>query len=522
MAKLKVHTETNCKGTVQLNLGHFLDRAAEKHPQKPAVICDGKKVTYGELKTRTEALAASLYRLGITKGTRVGIISCNSIYYIEIIFALMKLGAVCVPFNYRLTAVEIKELAEHSDITTLFYEELLHEKVPFTIPAIKNYITIGNRKEKTSDTILYDILVAHDAMEYPSIEINETDESFVIYTAGTTGRPKGVVLTHGNNISNTENYTSALGMVSHNIELAPTQLFHSSTLGRIFTYVCNCMTFIICSNFDAEACLDIIQHEKVTSLTQAPTMYTMMLNSIKSGTWDTRSVKRAVTGASPITPKTREGLKELFPQAAFFDIYGLTEASPGVTVLDASDFFSKTVSVGKPMKNVRTVIADENGNPLPAGRIGEILCHGPNIMKGYYKDPDQTAAAVSNGWLHTGDMGKMDEDGFLYITGRKKEIIISGGTNIFPGEIEKVLLMHPAVDDAAVIGVADDIWGEKVAAVVILKWQKQCTQESLMNFCRQHLAGYKCPRVIFFAETLPRNAAQKIMKNKLQMIYNEF
>jgi len=496
-----------------MNLFNFLDSAAKKYPDKAAVICNSKRITYKKLKARAEKLASALYSLGITKGTKAGILSFNCIEYIETIFALMKLGTVCVPLNHRLTAGEIKELVEHAGVTTFFYGKQLEEKVPFDVHLIKNFITVGGRQ--TSEPIPYESLFSSASSNYPSENINEDDESFIIYTAGTTGNPRGVILTHGNQIWNTLNYTAAYSMTPGDIELAPTPLFHTSTLGRVFTYVFNHATFILCKKFSPDECLGIIEKEKVTSLTQAPTMYHMMIKALKNRAWDTRSVTRVVTGASPMTPKAKTELKGLFSMADFFDLYGLTEAGPGVSIIGSADFTRKIDSVGKPMLSVEVRINDEKGNMTPAGQVGEILCQGPNVMKGYYKDPEATAEALRNGWFHTGDMGRIDEEGFLYIVGRKKDIIISGGTNIYPGEVEKVLIEHPAVDDASVIGVPDETWGEKVVAAVVLKQNKPCTEKTIIGFCREHLASFKCPRSVFFTDELPRNAAQKIMKKKL-------
>ncbi len=497
-----------------MNLGNFPDNAAEKYPDKTAVICGNKKAIYHELKSRVEKLAAALYSLGIIKGSKAGIIAFNSIEYIEAIFALMKLGAVCVPLNHRLTQGEIKELAEHAEIGTLFFENALAGKVPFDLPKIKNFISF----DAGSGYVGYESLVSDSFFPSHSININEQDEAFIIYTSGTTGKPRGVMLTHGNLISNAGNYSEAYGMTHDDIELAPTPLFHASTLGRVFTYVSNCTAFILCRRFSPESCLDLIEKERVTSITQAPTMYQMMLNVSMSGDWDRSSVRRVVTGASPMSVKAKRQLRQLFPKAEFFDLYGLTEASPGVTILKPPDFNQKIESVGKPMKGVEVSIRDENGKTVPAGNVGEIYCRGQNVMKGYYKEPGATAETLRDGWLCTGDMGRMDDEGFVYMAGRKKEIIISGGENIYPGEIEKIILEHPCVEETAVTGIPDEVWGERVTAVVVLKKGIKCTEESILEFCRKHLAGFKCPRAVFFTDILSKNASNKVSKKELQKL----
>jgi len=245
-------------------------------------------------------------------------------------------------------------------------------------------------------------------------------------------------------------------------------------------------------------------------------MYRMMLDAQSQGKWDTRSVKRAVTGAAPMSKETKESLKTLFPAAGFYDLYGLTEASPGVSILAPEDFYRKPESVGRPMLSVEVRAAGLDDQALAPGEAGEILCRGPNIMREYYKAPRATARALRGGWLHTGDAGWIDADGFIHISGRLKDIIISGGMNIYPGDVEAALMQHPAVQEAAVIGKEDELWGEKVTAFVVLKKNASCTAQVLIDFCRGQLAAFKCPRSVVFIPELPRNAAQKVMKQELK------
>jgi len=499
-----------------MNLGYFLDKAADRVPEKTAVICEGRSATYRALKRRSDSLAASLARRGILKGARVALLAHNSIEYIETLFALMKLGAVCVPINTRLTAAETAVLLDHCRPAGIVYDRELAEKVSGDTAAAAMRIVIGG--DQDPQAFAYESFVAAPATPCDA-SVTEDDPSCIIYTAGTTGSPKGVVLTHGNQLWNTLNYTAAYALCPEDIELAPTPLFHSSTLGRVFTYVFNTAAFILCRKFDPDACLELIQREKVTSVTQAPTMYHMMHEAARRGCFDLGSVRRAVTGASLMTQRAKQQLAELFPEAACYDLYGITEAAPGVAILQPRDFLRKSGSVGQPMLCVETAIVNEAGDFLSAEQIGEILCRGPNVMQGYYHNPEATAAALRNGWLHTGDMGFIDAEGFLHIVARKKELIISGGVNIYPGEVEQVLMQHAEVADAAVIGVPDEQWGEKVVAAVVLRDRGRCDADGILSFCKKRLAGFKCPRALFFIDSLPRNAAQKVLKNELESIY---
>jgi acyl-CoA synthetase (AMP-forming)/AMP-acid ligase II len=493
-----------------MNLFSFLENSAEKYPDKTALICEEKRITFLQLKKRSERLASSLLRLGIKKGMKVGILLYNSVEYVEIIFALMKLGAVGVPLNIRLTKEEIAKQAEHADVSILFYEEELKQKAPLDLSSITDFIFIGSGESGKS--ISYEFLLnaaeSHDISE----AVIKEDESFIIYTAGTTASPKGVVLTHSSQMANTKNYSAAYNMTRDDIELAPTPLFHCSTLGRIFTYVYNGVTFILCRKFDAETAFKIIEREKVTSITQAPTLYHMMVEAFKKTAFDTTSVKRAVTGAAAMRPEGVKELEGLFPCALLYDLYGATEASPGISILCRSDFTKKAGSVGKPMDSVEIKIDSIDV-------VGEILCRGPNVMKGYYKDPETTKAAIRDGWFHTGDMGRIDEDGFLYIEGRKKEIIISGGINVYPAEIENIIISCPGVQDVSVIGVPDDKWGEKIVAAIVLTGDEMFSEEAFQKYCKDRLADFKCPREVFIVKVIPRNAAQKVLKNELQVLY---
>ena len=500
-----------------MNLAHFLDMAAARYPEKRAVICEENNITFGALKRRADELSAGLLRLGVTRGTPVTILSSNSIEYVEILFALMKIGAVAVPLNHRLTKKELKVLLEHSGARSFSVRQHSWNWLPRQHRSWSRLLlsTANTHRPRQAYEELFQPALCADE----TATVSENDPAAIIYTAGTTDEPKGVLLTHGNLIWNTFNYSAALAYSPQDIELAPTPLFHTSTFGRIFTYVFNAMTAIMVRKFSPAECLALIEQEQVTSITQAPTMYRMMLDVWSEGTWDTGSVKRAVTGAAPMSAETKGSLKKLFPAAGFFDLYGLTEASPGVAILTPADFYRKAESVGRPMLSVEVRAAGADDQTLPPGQVGEILCRGPNIMQGYYKAPQATARVLRNGWLHTGDAGWIDEDGFIYLAGRNKDIIISGGVNIYPGEVEAVLMQHPAVKEAAVIGVEDALWGEKVVAIVVPEKNASCTAQLLMDYCRERLAGFKCPRVVTFTPELPRNAAQKIMKQELKKYY---
>jgi O-succinylbenzoate-CoA ligase len=500
-----------------LNLGSILSQQANKYSNKALIVCDDQKICYGKLNERVNRLANALIALNIKKGDKVAALFYNSMEAVETFFALLKIGAVCVPLNYRLKGEEFKYIIDHSDSKALIFSGDFAAMLETISPDLKKVsIYITTDPAKGSGTLSFHELIRSHRPEEPERLVTLEDESVILYTSGTTGRPKGVMLTHGNQFFNTINYALAYGMNDQDIELALTPMFHSSTLGRVVTYIFSGCTFITSRKFDPSRALKTIEMEKVTSITQAPTMYQAMMNLPEAGRFDTASVRRVVTGAAPMAVSTKKALKKLFPNAGLFDLYGLTEASPGVTILTPGRFFEKIESVGRPMAFVEVKVVNEESKEVTKEEIGEIICRGPNVMKGYYKDPQGTAEALKNGWLHTGDVGRMDEDGFLYLIDRKKDLIISGGENIYPAEIERVLLEHPKILEAAVIGVPDSYWGERVKAFVVLKPGETLSKEEVIKFCGEHLGSYKKPREVAFIDRLPRNAANKVMKEKLK------
>jgi acyl-CoA synthetase (AMP-forming)/AMP-acid ligase II len=496
-------------------VGEMLIKSACAFPDKIAVICNDRQVTYRELNARVNQLTHGLLQSDITGSSRVAILMYNSIEFIEICFALAKLGSVGIPLNFRLTGPELSSIIEHSDARILLmgeeFEPIINQ-IRTRLPKVKQFITVNKNPHETDE---YHHLFYNQSDSEPGIKVKPEDESFVIYTSGTTGKPKGVILTHQNHYWNTANYTIAYQMNEDDVELALTPMFHSSTLGRVFTYIFTGATFITSPRFDPAHAMELIAQHKVTSITQSPTMYAALLQLPQKDSSRTSFVKRVVSGAAPISPEMKEELAKLFPHAGIFDLYGLTEASPGVTILTPHDPPEKINSVGKPMLSVKIKVVDEAGEELPPGENGEIICRGPNLMKGYYNNDVATQEVLKDGWLYTGDVGKFDQDGYLYLTGRKKEIIISGGENIYPAEVEAVLEKHPLILEAAVIGVPDGYWGESVKAVVVPKPGKTLTDQEVIEYCKSHLAHYKKPRSVDFMDALPRNAANKVMKTEL-------
>jgi acyl-CoA synthetase (AMP-forming)/AMP-acid ligase II len=405
---------------------------------------------------------------------------------------------VCVPLNWRLTPKELSAQLKHAGAAYLLHDDVACTQLP-SVPQLRMLpIDPGTVPPQSEQTL-------------PRTP-EDDDPACIIYTAGTSDDPRGVILSHANLLANSENYCAACGFAPGQRELATTQLFHISTFSRLFTYVRSATACYLMNHFSPDACFDIIQCENIHSITQTPTMYRLLQQTDPERRRAGAALRRVITGASPMSPAERKELRELFPNADLYDIYGQTEAAPGISVLGPQDFFSKPDSVGKPMPGVHIAVVDEQGRELPAGETGEITCQGPNVMQGYFNNEAATKRVLTHGRLHTGDMGFIDEEGFLYIVGRKKDLIITGGINIYPGEIENVLRLHPGVKDCAVFGVPDSKWGEAVVAAVV---PADISTEEIRAHCRQHLAGFKCPKEILKVQEIPRNSARKIIRREL-------
>ncbi len=500
-------------------IGSILTKSAHEFPDKVAIICDGKQVTFRELNSRVNQLTHGFLCSGIGKNSRIAILMHNSVELVEIYFALTKAGIVGIPLNFRLTLPELYDIIENSDATTLIigeeFESTLNQLRP-RLSKVEHFITVGKEPQKVGE--FYN-LYHNQSNHEPDIKVKAEDESFIIYTSGTTGKPKGVILTHKNHIWNTINYTIAYQMEESDVELALTPMFHSSTLGRIFAYIFTGAIFITSKRFDPVQAMELITKYKVTSITQTPTMYAALLDLKDKDCYHKDTVKRIVTGAAPVSPEMKGEIAQMFPHAGIFDLYGLTESSPGVTILKPNDPPDKIASVGKPMMSVKIKVVGKNGRELPSGRIGEIVCRGPNVMKGYYNNSASTKEVLREGWLCTGDIGRVDQDGYLYLTGRKKELIVSGGENIYPADVEAVLHQHPLILEATVIGVPDAYWGESVKAIVVLKPGEIIDEQEVIEYCKSRLASYKKPKSVDFIDALPKNAAGKVMKDELLKRY---
>lgn len=502
-----------------MNVGHILAFAASRFPERIALIFEDKKFSFREFNQRTNQFAQSLLRLGLQKGDKIAVLLYNSNPFVEIYLGTAKAGGVFTPINFRLAAEEILYILDHSDARFFVYgEEFIPvvQSIRSRLTKIEYFLSAG--KEPYGRDLHYETLLAGSGNDDPNIPISEEDECQLMYTSGTTGRPKGAMITHGNVLWNLFNIILGREEREGEISLVIGPLYHTAALNNHFMIrVALPGTSILIKTFDPKQTMEIIAREKVTVISGAPAMFHHLLALPDIEKYDTRSITKCTTGSSILPEETKVRLLKLFPNIkGIYDVYGCTEASPCVTVLKAEDSLRKKESVGPPLPFVQVKVVDEMGREIPVGEIGELICKGPNVMKGYYKDAQATRDALKGGWLHTGDLARLDDEGFVYIVGRKKDMIISGGENIYPREIEEVLYRHPKIQEAAVIGVPDPLWGESVKAFVVLKEGAAMSAEEVVEYCKSLLASYKKPKSVEFVKELPRNPSGKVLKSLLR------
>ncbi len=502
----------------QLLVGELIRRAAHKTPEMPAFVYENEALTYKEIEERTLHIAGWLQKQGIEFGEKVGIISKNNLAFVEIVFGIAHSGGVSVPINFRLVQEEFVYIINNSDTKILFIEE---EYAPM-ITSVRERLT------NVEDVVVIDGSPSEGMRSYASIfdesvsyqpideDVRDDDDCMICYTSGTTGYPKGAVLSHKNLLMSAMNSAFDTQASRGSKQLTVTPLFHIAGIGNVLISCTLGGTTYIHREFDPVKIHKTIHEEKIGGLFLVPAMWNAVTSVPNIADYDLSSVLRASTGAAICPIELKHRIMHFFPNAGIFDAFGQTEMSPTTTCLLPEDSLRKTNSVGKPVMNVEVRVVDENMNDVPLGEIGEIVYRGPTLMKGYYKNPEATAEAFKGGWFHSGDLVRMDDEGFIYVVDRKKDMIISGGENIYPAEVEAALYKHDAVHEVAIIGVPDEKWGETVKAFVVLKPGRTMTAEEVIDHCKAHLASYKKPKYVEFISELPRNPSGKILKRVLR------
>ena len=504
---------------------HIIHRHALLRPDHEAFIYGTERITYSEFNARVNSLVHALQAMGVNKGDGICISSWNCLDYALAYGAAMKGGFVLSRFNPRLGADELNYLVNYSGVNTMFvgpeFVELV-ESLRSQLSKVKNFISIEDRAPNMA--YIRDLLDTYPGDE-PDVRVEEDDGLHIIYTSGTTGVPRGALYAHRQSWEDCRTYIINLGIQPDDKHLQISPIFHiaGDTMFRSILYVGACN--IIMKFFDPAATLQLVQDEKVTHLMIVPTHLIAMLAVPDAGKYDVSSLKFMWYGGSPMPLEVlRKGLETFGP--LFGQGYGQSESGPAICHLPKEDHDALGTpnqkilgSVGQPDIGVQVRIVDEDGKDVEPGEVGEIVVQSKHMMLEYWNKPDDTGETIVDGWLHTGDMGCYDEKGYIYIVDRKKDMIITGGENVYPREVEEVLYKHPAVQEVAVIGIPDPYWVEKVHAVVSLKKGAGTTAEELINLCKKNLAGYKSPKSVEFVDALPKNPSGKILKRELREKY---
>ena len=515
-------------------LNELLPKAVRLYPEKEAVISGDIRMTYRDFAGRVWRLAQGLTDLGLKKNDRIAILHENSHEFLEAYFAAAHLGAILVPLNFRLSAKELSTILNNSQALILIAMDKFHSKVkdlPREVPTLESIIwTREDFKPSASEEMDYESLLrAHSAEPPPPLPIRDDDVAQLYYTSGTTGVPKGVMLTHGNVKSHALGTIAELHLTDGDNWLHAAPLFHLADAWATFAITWTGGKHVILPSFDPGEALRLIEREKITISNLIPTMLNMMVNHPGVGRFDYSGLRVLLSGGAPIAPETVRKIIESFG-CDYIQTYGMTETSPYLTLsilkqhlkgLSPKEQLAFKAKTGREFINISLRVVDDEGNDVAEDgkQVGEILVKGDTVTPGYWNMPEETARAFRDGWLCTGDLAVIDGERYVTIVDRKKDMIITGGENVYSTEVENLLYSHPHVLEAAVIGVPDPHWGEAVKACVVLKKGCHVTEEELISFCKKDLAHFKAPKTVDFLEFLPRTGSGKIYKKCLRDSY---
>ena len=502
-----------------MNWSYILEQNAENNPDKECLIGLGKRYTYSQIEERVRSLAQGLRDLGLGKGDIIAILLYNCCEYIEMTFAVNRIGAAWLPLNFRLAGEEFHYILENAEAKALITEpEFLPVISPLRerLPELKHCILFGS--DVPDGWARYDDFIENNrGSNPPHADVEIDDIHRLMYTSGTTAYPKGVMLTYGNLYWKNIGHILTFSLTKGDRTLVVGPLYHVGGMDLPATGTLHAGgSLVILRRFDTLEVLKAIDQEKVTNLWLSPAMTIMLFNEPSFDQYDVSSIRFIIDGGEKMPATLIKQFKDKFPNAWFADAYGLTETVSGDTFLAKDKMLNKLGSVGKPLPHLHVRVVDDKGRDVATNEMGEIILKGPKVFKGYWKNPEATAAAIRKGWFYTGDMGTLDEDGYLYIMDRKKDMIISGGENIASPEVERVIFELPAVLEAAVVGIPHPKWLEVPKAYVALKPGASLTKEEIIEHCTKKLAKFKIPKEVEFIDQLPRNPSGKVLKRELR------
>jgi acyl-CoA synthetase (AMP-forming)/AMP-acid ligase II len=518
-----------------MNTTEILYIATAICPEREFILFDNQSCTYAQFNQRVIRLANALKELGLEKGDRVAMLNVNCPQYVETYFAVAKLGAIFVPLNFRAKSEELTHMLGDAGAKVLMtgsrYLGMVRQVLP-ELPSVKTCVSL---EEPCDGLLFYDDLTASAGADDTNVDIGDEDVTVLMYTAGTTGRPKGVPLRHSGFVSYVlENVEPANPDIAER-NLLTVPLYHVAGMQAMLAGAYGGRTLVLMRQFEAAEWLRSVQENRVSRAMLVPTMLKWVIDHPDFHAYDLASLKIITYGAASMPLNVIQKAIELMPGVQFINAFGQTETASTISVLGPEDHVIQgsdaekrkklqrlAASIGKPLPDVEVKIADEQGNSLPAGQVGEICARGPRMMKGYWGDgPKMSQPVTKDGWLKTGDKGWMDEEGYIYLAGRGDDMIIRGGENISPEEVEDVLHSHPGIEEAAVIGVFDTDWGQEPRAIVVVKKDHTLDDQTVISYCQSRLAGYKRPRSVVFVELLPRNPMGKVLKRELREKYGK-
>ena len=507
-------------------VGDISGRNAGLYPNKTAIIEGKVRFTFSRLNERVNRLGNAILGLGLMNGDRIAVLNHNCYQYIELYFASAKIGTPIVPLNYRYSPNELLYVIKDSGAKIIFFGREYFSTIEIIkkeITDVKHFICIDNSLPGMKN---YEDIVSMASAIEPSLTLDEDDIAILGYTGGTTGKPKGVMTTHRNIITSCYNTAIERALTPNAIFLNVPPLFHAGGANSMFAFSFIGAANVVMNSSNIEVVLKTIEEYKITHLVFVPTMILSLLEHPNIEAYDLRSLKAIYYGTAPIfVGPLKKAMKLL--KCEFSQTYGMTETFVPVSILRPEDHilegnaedYQRMSSAGREVLGVKVKIVDDHGREVRTGQIGEIVVKGKNVMKGYWNQPELTKEVLKDGWYYTGDMGKMDELRYIYIVDRKKDMIISGGENIYAKEVEDVLSAHPAVAQVVVIGVPDDKWGEAIKGLVIKKRGVEVSEGELISFCKNRLASYKKPKSIEFVEDFPKSTAGKVLKRELREKY---
>jgi acyl-CoA synthetase (AMP-forming)/AMP-acid ligase II len=503
-----------------MTLTSILPSTVKLHPNKKAIHCQGEDFTFKQFGCRVGKLSNTLLKYGIAKDYKVAILHKNCHYFLECYFGVMQIGAALVPLNYHLSTSDLAFILKDSETRLLFADRSIFKKVDEASKKLKQDIKIIWTGED------YENFISSASSIFPSIDVEEDNIAQIYYTSGTTGRPKGVILSHKNIFSHAIYSIDELDLKDTDVWIHAAPMFHLADAWATWAITRVGGSHILVSDFDPKTICNCIEKQNVTLTNLVPTMYYRLVNYPEVDKYNYSSLRVLMSGGAPISPSLIKKIIEIF-KCDYIQTYGLTETSPFLTMsilkenlqsLPYEKQLKYKSTTGRKFKGVELKVVNEMGEEVSTNNkdFGEIIVRGDTVSKGYWKLPRESKKAFKNGWLYTGDMAVIDEEGYVTIVDRKDDMIITGGENVYSIEVENVLYTHPAVLEAAVIGIPDEEWGEIVKAIVVLKDGKRATEKEIIEFCKGRIATYKVPKLVEFQECLPKLGSGKICKKMLK------